>query len=78
MIEVKVSDDRDPDWRARTPWWAALARSPEEKEGVEDPIEMERLADATAEDVADTVHRVDDPEEIAAGIDVTPTWGSTR
>ncbi len=26
--------------------WAALALSPEEKTGVEDPIEMERLADA--------------------------------
>jgi coenzyme F420-dependent glucose-6-phosphate dehydrogenase len=26
--------------------WAALALSPEEKTGVEDPVEMERLADA--------------------------------
>ena len=26
--------------------WAALALSPEEKMGVEDPVEMERLADA--------------------------------
>lgn len=47
MIEVKVSFDTD---RRRaledTRHWAALALSPEEKMGVEDPMEMERLADA--------------------------------
>jgi coenzyme F420-dependent glucose-6-phosphate dehydrogenase len=47
MIEMKVSFDTDA---ARalddTRHWAALALSPEEKSGVEDPIEMERLADA--------------------------------
>jgi coenzyme F420-dependent glucose-6-phosphate dehydrogenase len=47
MIEVKVSFDSD---RARamedTRHWAALALSPEEKTGVEDPLEMERRADA--------------------------------
>src|SRR4051794_18338305 len=47
MIEVKVSYDRDHDFaRDACGWWAALALTPEEKEGVEDPIEMERLADA--------------------------------
>jgi coenzyme F420-dependent glucose-6-phosphate dehydrogenase len=47
MIEVKVSFDTDPQ-RAKedTRHWAALALSPEEKVGVEDPVEMERLADA--------------------------------
>lgn len=47
MIEMKVSFDTDLD-RARddTRYWAALALSPEEKTGVEDPMEMERLADA--------------------------------
>jgi coenzyme F420-dependent glucose-6-phosphate dehydrogenase len=47
MIEMKVSFDTD---RKRaledTRHWAALALSPEEKTGVEDPIEMERLANA--------------------------------
>jgi coenzyme F420-dependent glucose-6-phosphate dehydrogenase len=47
MIEMKVSFDTD---RQRalddTRHWAALALSPEEKTGVEDPVEMERLADA--------------------------------
>jgi len=47
MIEMKVSYDHDLD-RARedTHHWAALALSSDEKTGVEDPIEMERLADA--------------------------------
>jgi coenzyme F420-dependent glucose-6-phosphate dehydrogenase len=47
MIEMKVSFDTD---RARamddTRYWAALALKPEEKTGVEDPLEMERLSDA--------------------------------
>jgi coenzyme F420-dependent glucose-6-phosphate dehydrogenase len=46
MIEMKVSFDSD---RQRalddTRYWAALALSPEEKMSVEDPLEMERLAD---------------------------------
>lgn len=47
MIEVKVSFDTDP-VRARedTRHWAALALSAEEKTGVEDPVAMEKLADA--------------------------------
>jgi len=47
MIEVKVSFDTDMN-RARedTRHWGALALSGQEKTGVEDPIEMERLADA--------------------------------
>ncbi len=47
MIEVKVSFDVD---RQRalddTRHWGALALSSQEKVGVEDPLEMERLADA--------------------------------
>jgi coenzyme F420-dependent glucose-6-phosphate dehydrogenase len=47
MIEMKVSFDTD---HARalndTRHWAALALTPEEKMSVEDPVEMERLADA--------------------------------
>jgi coenzyme F420-dependent glucose-6-phosphate dehydrogenase len=47
MIEVKVSFDPDIE-RARqdTHYWGALALSPEEKTGVDDPIEMQRRADA--------------------------------
>jgi len=47
MIEVKVSFDTDAQQaKELTRHWAALALSPEEKMGVEDPIEMERRADA--------------------------------
>jgi coenzyme F420-dependent glucose-6-phosphate dehydrogenase len=47
MIEMKVSFDTDH-VRAMedTRHWAALALSPEEKMSVEDPLAMERLADA--------------------------------
>jgi coenzyme F420-dependent glucose-6-phosphate dehydrogenase len=69
MIEVKVSYDRDLEYaREACAWWAALALTPEEKEGVEDPIEMERLADANAERAPTRFIVSNDPEEIAAGI----------
>ncbi len=47
MIEMKVSFDTDLE-RARndTRFWGALALRPDEKMNVEDPLEMERLADA--------------------------------
>jgi coenzyme F420-dependent glucose-6-phosphate dehydrogenase len=46
LMEVKVSFDHDRE-RAMddTRFWGALALSPEEKTGVEDPTEMQRLAD---------------------------------
>nr|WP_221377816.1 glucose-6-phosphate dehydrogenase (coenzyme-F420) [Actinoplanes polyasparticus] len=47
MIEVKVSFDDDYDKALNdTQHWGALALSPDEKTGVEDPIEMQRLSDA--------------------------------
>ncbi|TWA57358.1 coenzyme F420-dependent glucose-6-phosphate dehydrogenase [Azospirillum baldaniorum] len=47
MIEMKVSFDTDRQRALEdTRYWAALALTPEEKMGVEDPLEMERLADA--------------------------------
>ena len=47
MIEVKVSFDTDRQRAMEdTRHWAALALSAEEKMSVEDPLEMERLADA--------------------------------
>lgn len=46
-IEMKVSFDTDRDQAMQdTSYWAALALSPDEKMGVEDPTEMEKLADA--------------------------------
>jgi len=65
MIEMKVSFDTD---KARamedTRLWAALALSPEEKMSVEDPLEMEKLADALPVERAASRWIVsDDPDE---------------
>lgn len=47
MIEVKVSYNHDIDQALQDcRFWGALALSPEEKSGVEDPMIMEKLADA--------------------------------
>jgi len=64
-IEMKVSFDTD---RGRalqdTSYWAALALSPDEKMGVEDPVEMEKLADALPLERAASRWIVsDDPDE---------------
>src|SRR5690242_304415 len=66
MIEVKVSFDTDLD-RARedTRHWAALALTPEEKMSVEDPVEMQRLADALPVERAASRWIVsDNPQEV--------------
>jgi coenzyme F420-dependent glucose-6-phosphate dehydrogenase len=76
MIEMKVSFDTD---RARaledTKIWAALALSGEQKMGVEDPREMERLA-KTVEDVAHRRWLVsDDVDEHIEQIRPYLEWG---
>ena len=69
MIEVKVSYDRDGQRAVdNCRWWAALALTPEQKEGVEDPIEMERLADENADRAPTRFIVSDDPAEIVDGI----------
>ena len=70
MIEMKVSFDTDPQRALEdTRFWGALALKPEEKTGVEDPIEMERLADALPVERAASRWIVSsDPEAQLAGI----------
>jgi coenzyme F420-dependent glucose-6-phosphate dehydrogenase len=70
MIEVKVSFDTDAQQaKELTRHWAALALTPEEKVSVEDPIEMERLANALPLDRAASRWMVSaDPEEQLAKI----------
>jgi coenzyme F420-dependent glucose-6-phosphate dehydrogenase len=69
MIEVKVSYDRDIEAaRKACEWWAALALTPEEKEGVDDPVEMERLADAALDRAHTRFIVSDDPGEVVSGI----------
>jgi coenzyme F420-dependent glucose-6-phosphate dehydrogenase len=51
MIEVKVSFDTDRQRALEdTRLWGALALTSQEKTGVEDPLQMERLADALSTD----------------------------
>jgi coenzyme F420-dependent glucose-6-phosphate dehydrogenase len=46
LIEVKVSFDHDHERALHdTRFWAPLALSPEEKMGIEDPVEMQRLGE---------------------------------
>jgi coenzyme F420-dependent glucose-6-phosphate dehydrogenase len=50
MIEIKVSYDTDGHKALRAcDWWGALALTGEEKMGIEDPLELERLADANVD-----------------------------
>jgi coenzyme F420-dependent glucose-6-phosphate dehydrogenase len=64
-LEIKVSYDRDADTaRAACRWWAALALTSEQKTGVEDPLEMERLADANADRAHTRFIVSDDPAEV--------------
>lgn len=70
MIEMKVSFDPDAA-RAMddTRHWAALALSAEEKMGLDDPLEMERRADAlSAERAASRWIVSSDPDEHVAAI----------
>lgn len=80
MIEMKVSFDTD---HARamddTRHWAALALSPDEKMGVEDPMEMERLADALPVERAASRWIVStDPDEHVEKIEETIALGFTH
>ena len=78
MIEMKVSFDTD---KARaledTRHWAALALTPEEKMSVEDPSEMERLADALPIERAASRWIVStDPDEHIEKIGRMSDWAS--
>jgi coenzyme F420-dependent glucose-6-phosphate dehydrogenase len=70
MIEVKVSFHPEHEQaRAHTKHWGALALSPEEKTGVEDPIEMQRRADALPVERTESRWIVSsDPDEHAARV----------
>jgi coenzyme F420-dependent glucose-6-phosphate dehydrogenase len=69
MIEIKVSYDRDRQAAFDAcRWWAALALTPEQKEGIEDPIEMERVADENADRAHTRFIVSDDPDEVVEKI----------
>ncbi|MCW2538535.1 MAG: fdg [Frankiales bacterium] len=70
LIEVKVSFDPDAERALQdTRFWGALALSPDEKTGVEDPVEMQRLADQLPiERAASRFIVSSDPDEHVAAI----------
>jgi coenzyme F420-dependent glucose-6-phosphate dehydrogenase len=69
MIEVKVSYDRDKQFAYDAcRWWAALALTPEQKEDIEDPLELERLADENADRAHTRFITSDDPREVVERI----------
>jgi coenzyme F420-dependent glucose-6-phosphate dehydrogenase len=69
MIEIKVSYDHDADYALDAcRWWAALALTPEQKSDVDDPLEMERLADENADKAHTRFIVSSDPEEVVERI----------
>jgi coenzyme F420-dependent glucose-6-phosphate dehydrogenase len=69
MIEIKVSYDTDASAAEDAcRWWAALALSGEEKSGIEDPRELERLADENAHRAATRFIVSSDPDDVVERI----------
>lgn len=70
MIEIKLSYDTDPDAAlANTRFWAPLALSKEQKHDIDDPIEMEKAADALPiEQIASRWIVGSDPDAVVADI----------
>jgi coenzyme F420-dependent glucose-6-phosphate dehydrogenase len=69
MIEIKVSYDRDRELAlTNTHPWAALALKPEQKEGIDDPLEMERVADANVDQAPSRFICSNDPDEVVERI----------
>jgi coenzyme F420-dependent glucose-6-phosphate dehydrogenase len=69
MIEIKVSYDRDAQFaHDACAFWAPLALTPEEKSGIDDPIEMEKAADAAADRAHTRFIVSSDPDEVVERI----------
>jgi coenzyme F420-dependent glucose-6-phosphate dehydrogenase len=65
MIEIKLSYDRDLDYaHTACHFWAALALTADQKQGIEDPIEMERLADANLDQAHTRFIVSNDPDDV--------------
>ena len=65
MIEIKVSYDRDADHALEAcKWWAALGLTHEQKQGIDDPVEMERVADEHADQAHKRFIVASDPDEV--------------
>lgn len=77
MIEIKISYDPDPELALNnTRFWAPLSLSAEQKHSIEDPIEMERAADALPiEQIAKRWIVSSDPDEAVAKVAEYVGWG---
>ena len=77
MIEVKLSYDRDADRALKDcRFWAPLSLSAEQKHGVEDPVEMERLCEQLSdEEIATRWIVTSDPAEAVAQVKQYVDWG---
>jgi coenzyme F420-dependent glucose-6-phosphate dehydrogenase len=71
MIEIKVSYDRDAEAAVTNTYpWAALALRPDQKSGIEDPIEMERVAEENLDQAPSRFICSNDPDEVVDRIGV--------
>ena len=77
MIEIKLSYDRDPAQALHNVrFWAPLSLPAEHKHGVEDPVEMERLADElTDEEIAKRWIVTSHPTEAVEAVRQYVAWG---
>jgi coenzyme F420-dependent glucose-6-phosphate dehydrogenase len=65
QIEIKVSYDRDEDVAFEAcKLWSALGLSHEQKAGIDDPIEMERVADENADKAHERFIVSNDPDKV--------------
>ena len=77
MIEIKISYDTDPKLALEnTRFWAPLSLTAEQKHSIDDPIEMEKAADALPiEQVAKRWIVASDPDEAVAKVKDYVDWG---
>jgi coenzyme F420-dependent glucose-6-phosphate dehydrogenase len=77
MIEIKISYDPNPDLALEnTRFWAPLSLTAEQKHSIDDPIEMEKAADALPiEQVAKRWIVASDPDEAVAKVKDYVGWG---
>ena len=77
MIEIKLSYDRDPGQALHNVrFWAPLSLTAEQKHGVDDPVEMERLADELSdEQIAKRWIVTSDPAEAVEAVRQYVDWG---
>ncbi|CFA93966.1 glucose-6-phosphate dehydrogenase (coenzyme-F420) [Mycobacterium tuberculosis] len=77
MIEIKISYDPDPELALNnTRFWAPLSLTAEQKHSIDDPIEMEKAADALPiEQIAKRWIVASDPDEAVEKVGQYVTWG---